>query len=169
MKPCWRASALVLFGLAACGGSHAPALAHRRAPSFALSDQDGIRRSLDEFHGKVVVLYFYPKDATPGCTREACAFRDAWARLEAAGVQVLGVSTDDVASHRAFAAEHDLPFPLLADTDGAVARAYGVSTPMGMAARTTFLIDGEGVVRRVWEDVDPAVHVDEVLAAIGEL
>ncbi len=160
---------LLSLGLFACAGSQAPAPVRGRAPSFELPDQDGAMRTLEEFRGKVVVLYFYPKDATPGCTREACAFRDAWARLEQAGVQVLGVSTDDVASHRAFADEHELPFPLLADTDGTVARAYGVPIRMGMAARTTYLIDGNGVIRRVWEDVDPAVHVDEVLAAIAEL
>lgn len=164
----WALGLLSLGLLSACAGSQ-PAPAHRRAPSFELPDQDGVTRTLEEFRGKVVVLYFYPKDATPGCTREACAFRDAWARLEAAGVQVLGVSTDDVASHRAFADEHELPFPLLADPDGAVTRAYGVPMRMGMAARTTFLIDGSGVIRRVWEDVDPAVHVEEVLAAVAEL
>lgn len=116
-----------------------------------------------------MVLYFYLRDATPGCTAEACAFRDAWDRLQARGAIVLGVSTDDIESHRAFAEEHALPFALLADTDEAIARAYGVPVRLGYAKRMTFLIDAQGILRRVFEDVDPAVHVDEVLAALAEL
>ena len=161
----WLALATVL----ACGGSQAPVEAHRRAPSFELQDQSGATRTLAEFSGKPVVLYFYPRDATPGCTVEACAFRDAWSRFEEAGAQVLGVSTDDVESHAAFAREHELPFPLLADVEERVANDYGVAIRAGMTMRTTFLIDGQGVIRRVFEDVDPGVHVDEVLAAIAEL
>jgi peroxiredoxin Q/BCP len=151
------------------GPSSAQALLEQRAPEFRARDQEGRERMLSEFRGKVVVLYFYPRDATPGCTAEACAFRDAWQRFETAGAQVLGVSTDDVASHAAFAREHSLPFPLLADTDGAIARSYGVGTTLGMAARVTFVINGNGVVAKVFPDVDPAVHVTEVLSAIGEL
>lgn len=139
------------------------------APDFMLQDQSGRVRRLSDLRGHPVVLYFYPRDATPGCTREACAFRDAWDRLRASGAVVLGVSTDDVASHRRFHDEHQLPFDLLADLDGRVARQYGVPVRLGMAARMTFLIDGDGVVRRVFEDVDPAVHADEVLAAIASL
>ena len=161
--------AWVWLVVVACGGSQAPVEAHRRAPDFELQDQSGATRTLSEYAGKPVVLYFYPRDATPGCTVEACAFRDAWSRFEAAGAQVLGVSTDDVQSHAAFAREHQLPFPLLADLEGRVAQEYGVAMRMGMTMRTTFLIDGSGVIRRVFEDVDPAVHVDEVLAAIAEL
>lgn len=160
---------LVLALILACGGSQAPVEEHRRAPSFELRDQSGATRTLSEFQGKAVVLYFYPRDATPGCTVEACAFRDAWSRFEEAGAQVLGVSTDDVESHASFAQEHELPFPLLADLEGQVAQQYGVSMRMGMTMRTTFLIDGNGVIRRVFEDVDPGVHVDEVLAAISQL
>lgn len=161
-------SALVLLALAACGGSQT-AETHRRAPAFEAPDQDGELRRLADFEGQVVVLYFYPRDATPGCTQEACAFRDTWDRFTAAGATVLGVSTDDVDAHRAFAAEHELPFPLLADPDGSIAAAYGVPVRMGYAKRMTFLIDGSGIVRRVFEEVDPAVHADEVLAAIAEL
>ena len=155
--------------LAACGGTQASDATHRRAPDFEAQDQHGETRRLSEFAGKVVVLYFYPRDATPGCTTEACAFRDAWDRFEEAGAVVVGVSTDDVEAHRAFAEEHELPFPLLADPSESIAEAYGVPVRMGYAKRMTFLIDGDGVIRRVFEDVDPGVHADEVLAAISEL
>src|SRR5690606_10884989 len=136
------------------------------APEFMLQDQTGRVRQLSEYRGHPVVLYFYPRDATPGCTAEACAFRDAWDSLQATGAVVLGVSTDDVESHRRFHAEHQLPFELLADLDGRVARRYGVPVRLGMASRVTFLIDGEGVVRHVWENVDPGVHATEVIAQI---
>jgi peroxiredoxin Q/BCP len=116
-----------------------------------------------------VVLYFYPRDATPGCTREACAFRDAWSRFEAANAVVVGVSTDDSESHAEFASEHELPFPLLADTDERIADAYGVAVRLGFAQRMTFLIDPQGRVRHVFESVDPGVHADEVLEVIAQL
>lgn len=161
-------TALVALALVACGGGQT-AQTHQRAPAFEAPDHDGQIRSLAEFEGQVVVLYFYPRDATPGCTAEACAFRDSWARFEEAGAVVLGVSTDDVDAHRAFATEHELPFPLLADPDESIAQAYGVPVRMGYAKRMTFLIDRDGIVRRVFEDVDPGVHADEVLTAIGEL
>jgi peroxiredoxin Q/BCP len=168
--------ALVAATLAACGGqetapsaSPAPVGVSSRAPAFAAPDQTGTTRTLEALRGKAVVLYFYPRDATPGCTREACAFRDAWDRIEAAGATVVGVSTDDVASHAAFAEEHGLTFPLLSDSDGAIARAYGVPMTLGMVARTTFIIDRTGIVRRVFDDVDPAVHADEVIAVLESL
>lgn len=140
-----------------------------RAPAFEVPDQEGRPRTLAEFAGRPVVLYFYPKDATPGCTREACAFRDAWDRIQETGAVVLGVSRDDVASHARFAAEHELPFPLLADTDGQVVRAYGVGESFGMPNRVTFLVGPDGLVRRVYPRVDPGVHADEVIAALREL
>ncbi|UJR86083.1 peroxiredoxin [Sandaracinus amylolyticus] len=171
--------------LAACGGSQqasggggstaeaapreTPVPVGEAAPAFMLQDQTGRVRQLSEYRGNPVVLYFYPRDATPGCTAEACAFRDAWDRLQGTGAVVLGVSTDDVESHRRFHDEHQLPFELLADLDGRVAQQYGVPVQMGMTARMTFLIDDEGVVRHVWEDVDPGVHVDQVIAEIDEL
>lgn len=166
---------LIAIVLAACGGSQGAGEGEARAgrvevgaeaPAFMLQDQTGRVRQLSEHRGHPVVLYFYPRDATPGCTREACAFRDAWDRLQATGAVVLGVSTDDVVSHQRFHDEHQLPFDLLADLDGTIAQRYGVPMRMGMSARVTFLIDGGGVVRRVFEDVDPAVHADEVIAAI---
>lgn len=180
-----RSLVVIAALLAACGGSQqtssgesAPAQAQQReglvpvgepAPPFMLQDQTGRVRQLSEYRGHPIVLYFYPRDATPGCTAEACAFRDAWDRLQSTGAIVLGVSTDDVESHRRFHEEHQLPFELLADLDGRVAQQYGVPMRMGMTARVTFLIDEEGVVRHVWEDVDPGVHADEVIAQIDEL
>ena len=142
---------------------------HAHAPDFRARDQDGRERTSAEFRGKPLILYFYPKDQTPGCTHEACAFRDAWDRISAAGVNLVGVSTDDVDSHAHFAREHHLPFPLLADTDAAIVHAYGVGTTFGIAHRVTFIIDANGNVAHVFPNVDPGVHVDEVLAAIAAL
>ena len=142
------------------------------APDFTAPDQSGTERTLSAERGHVVVLYFYPRDATPGCTAEACAFRDAWSRYEEAGVTVFGVSVDDVESHRAFAEEHELPFALLADTDVAITDAYGARAAQGdvvYSRRVTYVIDAEGNVARVFDDVDPGVHADEVLAAIEAL
>lgn len=159
-----------ILGLSsACGAGQSGAgmvAVDQAAPAFMLQDQSGRVRQLSEYRGHPVVLYFYPRDATPGCTREACAFRDAWERLSATRAVVLGVSTDDVESHRRFRDEHQLPFDLLADLDGEVARRFGVPMRLGMSMRVTFLIDAQGVVRRVYEDVDPGVHADEVISAI---
>ncbi len=139
------------------------------APAFSAPDQMGVTRSLSDYAGRPVVLYFYPKDATPGCTKEACAFRDAWEKLASTGAQVLGVSTDDVASHAKFATEHHLQFPLLADPDGKILRSYGVGTTFGMASRVTFVIDRAGKIAKTFPDVDPAVHADQVLAVLRTL
>lgn len=182
-----RATSTVLLfsflGVAACGGGNASAPAeeaasprrdtalavHDVAPAFSAQDQTGRTRTLAEFRGHPIVLYFYPRDATPGCTREACAFRDSWQQLMGMGAVVLGVSTDNVASHESFAAEQRLPFPLLADPEETIIGAYGVSTTLGLAQRMTYIIDGEGHIARVFPDVDPAVHVTEVIAAIEAL
>lgn len=151
------------------GTSAAPAIGDP-APDLLLQDQTGRVRTLSEHRGHPVVLYFYPRDATPGCTAEACAFRDAWARLQATGTVVLGVSTDDVISHQRFHDEHGLPFDLLSDPDHVAADAYGVPVRMGgLAERRSFLIDAEGRLAQLWPDVDPGVHVEEVLAAIAAL
>lgn len=137
------------------------------APDFSAPDETGALRTLREFRGRPVVLYFYPKDGTPGCTREACAFRDEWQRLRATGAHVLGVSLDSVESHAAFKKKHALPFPLLSDTDGRLLDAYGVTrNAKGYASRTTFIIDAKGIIRRIFPEVDPAVHVREVLAVL---
>ncbi|MFO0696776.1 MAG: peroxiredoxin [Polyangiales bacterium] len=141
----------------------------RAAPDVALRDQAGVERRLSEFRGRPLVVYFYPKDGTPGCTREACAFRDAWQRYTDANVALVGVSTQDVASHAEFAREHELPFPLLADTEGRMADAFGVARHLGLSSRVTFVLDGEGVVREVIEDVDVGVHADQVLAAVARM
>jgi peroxiredoxin Q/BCP len=142
------------------------------APAFALADQDGETRRLADYRGQWVVLYFYPKDDTPGCTAEACNFRDDVPRLRQLGAQVLGVSLDSRKSHAAFAEEHHLPFPLLADRDGEVARAYGAYFglgPLRFAKRHTVIIDPEGRIARLYRQVKPASHSDQVVAAVAEL
>jgi len=135
------------------------------APDVSAFDASGHAVRLSEMRGHPVVVYFYPKDETPGCTKEACAFRDAAAKYDAAHVTVFGVSRDSQESHDDFAKHHHLPFPLVADPDGALARAYGVGSTLGMDARVSFLVGANGKVERVWPDVDPAVHADDVLAA----
>ena len=141
------------------------------APDFTLPSQTGEPVSLSAYRGKQVVLYFYPKDDTPGCTKEACSFRDHFAELTARGLVVLGVSPDAPAKHTKFIAKHQLPFTLLADEDHAVAEAYGVwgektlygKKFMGLM-RTTFLIDAQGVVQHVWKKPKNEIHAEEVLA-----
>ncbi len=135
------------------------------APDLAGTTSDGKSIRLSAVRGHPAVVYFYPKDETPGCTREACAFRDAFAKYDALSIPIFGVSRDSEDSHRSFRTHHDLPFPLVADEEGTVARAYGVSSMLGMASRVTFLVGADGRVRRVWPDVDPAVHAEQVLAA----
>jgi len=144
------------------------------APSFELQDQQGRTVKLSDFAGKHVVLYFYPKDDTPGCTVEACNFRDEHSTLEAAGAVVLGVSPDDEKSHQKFTAKFNLPFPLLVDAGHQVADAYGVWGEKQFAGRTymgvnraTFLIGPDGKLARVWPKVKVEGHVDDVLSALG--
>lgn len=136
------------------------------APDFELSDQKGDLHSIEDYRGQWIALYFYPKDDTPGCTTEACEFRDNVFAFRDANCQILGVSLDDVTSHQSFAEKYDLPFPLLADIAGAAASAYGVKSRMfGMtlAKRQTFLIDPDGNVARHYEDVDPDTHSAQLL------
>ncbi|QRK09853.1 thioredoxin-dependent thiol peroxidase [Archangium violaceum] len=143
------------------------------APDFQLQDQNGNDVKLSQLRGKNVVLYFYPKDDTPGCTREACDFRDEHSALQEAGAVVLGVSPDDTRSHQKFATKFSLPFPLLADTGHQVAESYGVwgekslygRTFMGIT-RATFLIDTEGKVARVWPKVKVQGHVQDILQTL---
>ena len=144
------------------------------APDFELLDDTGTPRKLSDYRGRNVVLYFYPKDDTPGCTREACSFRDDYSAYENAGVAVLGVSPDSVASHAKFKKKFQLPFPLLADEGHKVCDVYGVWGPkkfMGRSyegvLRTTFLIDENGTIIRVFENVRPAEHSAELLASLG--
>jgi peroxiredoxin Q/BCP len=142
------------------------------APDFRLQDQNGDWHSLEQHRGTWIALYFYPKDDTPGCTTEACAFRDNVFAFEAIGALILGVSLDDVESHAEFAEKYSLPFPLLADTEGSAATAYGVLRNMAglrMAKRQSFLIDPDGRIVRHYEKVDPASHSEEVLADLRQL
>lgn len=125
---------------------------------------------LSERRGHPALVYFYPKDDTPGCTKEACAFRDVFDRFNQRGVTIFGVSRDDAHSHAQFRQKYSLPFPLVADPSGSVQKAYGVpDRAPGLASRVTFLIDKDGKVAKVWPDVDPGVHADEVLAALEKL
>lgn len=142
------------------------------APEFELPDQNGQLHSLEDYRDQWVVLYFYPKDETPGCTTEACEFRDNIFAFKRINAQVLGVSLDDVESHARFAENHGLPFPLLADTEGTAADAYGVKTKMfGMtvAKRQTFLIAPDGTIAKHYEQVKPAEHSIQVLEDLKAL
>jgi thioredoxin-dependent peroxiredoxin len=143
------------------------------APNFELLDETGKSRNLNEFKGKDVILYFYPKDDTPGCTTEACNFRDDYSGYEKANVVILGVSPDSVASHVKFKAKYHLPFTLLADVEHKVCEAYGVWGRKKLAGheydgvfRTTFLISKEGKILKVFENVKPAEHSREILALL---
>jgi len=126
-------------------------------------DQNDKRHQLKDELGRPVVVYFYPKDHTPGCTKEACTYRDTWGEFEAAGVDVLGVSGDGLASKKKFALDYDLPFPVLADPENVWAKAFGVRIIFGITSRVTFLLDREGKIAKVYENVDPALNVLEVL------
>ena len=145
------------------------------APDFELSGDSGENVKLSSLRGKPVVLYFYPKDDTPGCTTQACGIRDAYGEFERAGAVVLGISPDDEGSHVKFREKYSLPFTLLADTDHAVAEQYGAwgektysgRTYMGVK-RTTFVVDADGRVSKVMENVKPATHADDVLAALTD-
>ena len=142
------------------------------APAFKTTDAEGNAVRLKDFRGQKVVLFFYPKDDTPGCTKEACSFRDTFADFEKRGIKLLGISTDNEKSHTRFAKKFDLPFTLLTDKDHAIADAYGTygqkkfmgRTYLGVF-RTTFLIDEKGKIRRIFEKVKPDDHASEVLAA----
>jgi peroxiredoxin Q/BCP len=145
------------------------------APDFSLPDADGTLYSLDSLRGQRVVLYFYPRDNTPGCTKEACGFRDAYAAYQAQGVVVLGVSTDDAKSHGKFAAKYALPFPLLIDEGGEVASRFGIyglkkfmgKEYMGIT-RSTFILGPEGTLERIYLKVKAETHAETVLADLAE-
>jgi peroxiredoxin Q/BCP len=142
------------------------------APAFALKDQTSKVHALTDYRGRWVVLFFYPKDDTPGCTTEVCNFRDNLNTLRALNVQVLGVSMDDTQSHARFAEKFHLPFPLLADTDGAATRAYGALWSLGpikFAKRHSFLIDPEGRIAKIYRDVKPEAHSHELQQDLKEL
>jgi len=167
---------LLAYGLLACGPTQRPdggkglLQVGAAAPEVVAETPQGEPLRLSSLRGELVAVYFYPKDETPGCTKQACAFRDAWDRLQSAGVHVIGISHDDQASHRKFAAHHELPFPLAADPKGELQAAYGVPSKLpGISARVTFLVGRDGKIARVWPEVDPAVDASNVLAAAGQL
>jgi peroxiredoxin Q/BCP len=150
----------------------APALSvGDRAPLVALRDADGVERRSDQLAGQALVLFFYPKDDTPGCTMEACAFRDSYADLQALGAEVWGVSGDDASSHQRFAGKHQLPYPLLVDTGNQLRRAFGVPAVLGLLpGRVTYVIDAQGVIRHVFNNLlDGPAHRREALAALQGL
>src|SRR5437773_9566595 len=148
----------------------------KAAPAFTLADAKGKEVSLADFAGRNVILYFYPRDDTPGCTKEACAFRDRHGEIDALGAKVLGISPDTADSHGKFRDKHRLSFPLLADPDHAVAEKYGAWREKNMYGkksmgiqRSTFLIDADGIVRKVWPRVSVDGHDEAVIAAVHEL
>jgi len=142
-----------------------------RAPQIALVDATGVERRSDALAGKALVLFFYPKDDTPSCTMEACAFRDSYSDLQALGAEVWGVSGDDAASHRRFASKHQLPFPLLVDKGNGLRKAFGVPSVLGLLpGRVTYVIDGSGVIRHVFNNLlDGPAHRREALAVLRQL
>ncbi|OKH16438.1 peroxiredoxin [Fischerella thermalis CCMEE 5273] len=136
------------------------------APAFTVKDTNGNTVSLSDFKGKTVVLYFYPKDDTPGCTKQACSFRDAKEQYTSKDIVVLGVSADDEASHQAFTQKYNLNFPLLADTKGELIKAYDVDGG-GYAKRVTYVIDGNGKIIHVDSSVNTSTHASDILATLG--
>jgi len=147
-----------------------------KAPAFQSTDQDGKPVSLTDYKGQKLVVYFYPKDDTPGCTKEACSIRDGWSQFRRKKVAVLGVSVDDAKSHRKFVDKFSLPFRLAADTDKAIVKAYGVWGEKSMYGRkymgthrVTYLIDEKGKIAAVWPKVKPEGHAEEILEAVGKI
>jgi thioredoxin-dependent peroxiredoxin len=141
----------------------------RSVPHLEGVDQNGVRHQLSDYKGSPVVVYFYPKDGTPGCTKEACAFRDTWKKFTAAHLQVFGVSSDNLESHQNFAKKESIPFPLISDTNHDWQQVFGVSSSFGIYSRVTFLLDTEGKVAKVYPNVDPAIHAATVLHDAADL
>ena len=172
-----RSAAIIAFGCLALFGcnKHTEAAADGPAmlavgtslPSLVGVDKDGKEIRLSPSSGKRTLVYFYPKDGTPGCTKEACAFRDVWQRFEQANVLLYGVSRDDPAAHSRFAIEHHIPFPLVSDVDGKWANAFGVPIPNGKSKRVSFLFDSKGKLVTTYPNVDPGVHADQVLRDVA--
>jgi peroxiredoxin Q/BCP len=131
-------------------------------PDFTATDQDGKPVHLADLKGHAVVVYFYPKDETPGCTKEACSFRDAWVDLQKKGVVIIGISTDSAASHKAFATNHQLPFTLVSDPDGVIAAKYGVPVTLGFTKRQSFVVGADGNVKKIYRSVDVTKHAQEI-------
>ncbi len=181
MRPFGQVTYALLAGLTllGAGGIVSRALAKEMemtvgtmAPDFSLPDQDGVTRTLSAYRNHWVVLYFYPKDDTPGCTTEACRFRDDYVAATKLGAEVLGVSVDNRDSHAEFAKKYHLPFPLLADTGGKVAREYGALWSLGFirfARRHTFIIDPAGRIAKIYRNVSPKTHSREVIEELKTL
>jgi peroxiredoxin Q/BCP len=165
----FAASAVLMFGLQSSAQA-TPLKPGDAAPDFTLKQQDGKDVTLSAvWKNNVVVLYFYPMDNTPGCTKEACAFRDLNRDFKTAGAEILGVSVDDAASHKKFEQKHGLPFTLLADPDKKVTELYGVKNFLGKAKRVTFVIDQKGIIQKIYPDVDVSRHGQEVLEFVKSL
>jgi peroxiredoxin Q/BCP len=175
MKPAVLLLALAALLVPACAAdaeSTPPPAVGSAAPDFKLQDQKGEWHTLGEYAGKWLVVYFYPKDGTPGCTKQVCAFRDEIVKVQKAGAEVVGVSLDDVASHKEFAEKHSVPFSLLADVDKSMAKSYGVLTSkMGFSytRRDTFVIDPSGRIAKHYPNVDPVENVKQVLEDLAKL
>lgn len=166
------AMVMIALGLFSFGQATAGVGTGAMAPDFQLMDQNGKVHRLSAYQGHWLVLYFYPKDDTPGCTKEACEFRDEYERLAEMGVTLLGVSLDDIESHQAFAAKYHLPFPLLSDANGEIAKRFGSLFQLGplkFAKRHSFIIDPQGRIVREYRDVNPKTHSDEVISDLKAL
>jgi peroxiredoxin Q/BCP len=136
-------------------------------PDFTAKDQAGKELKLSALKGKPVVVYFYPKDETPGCTKEACAFRDAWKDIDKKGVVLIGISADNADSHKAFAKHHQLPFHLVSDESGAIAKSFGVPNNGGYLGRQSFVVGADGNVKKIYREVDVTKHASEILVDVG--
>lgn len=162
-------SALAIIPLVAIAGEKGAVREGQKAPDFQLKDQHNKPHRLRDYLGKKhVVLYFYPKDDTPGCTKEACSFRDERAVFDSLETAILGISVDDAASHAQFASKYNLNFPILSDVNKEVCRKYGTLSPSGMAKRMTFVIDKNGTIRKIYHEVDVDRHSAEVAEFIRE-
>jgi peroxiredoxin Q/BCP len=161
---------MIAIGIVSCANAKITLKEGETAPDFSLMGNDGEMHKLSEFKGQYVVLYFYPKDETPGCTTEACNFRDNISAITKTGTKVIGVSVQDVASHKDFVKQYGLNFLLLADNEKKVSKEYGVLNSMwGMDNRVTFIIDSEGKIAKIYPKVDPNGHAKEVLAELMTL
>ena len=175
MKLATLSLAASLIALSACGEAKRPDGGEGLLPIGAMApdvvgeDPAGKEVRLSANRGKALVVYFYPADGTPGCTKEACAFRDSWTKLDQAGVVVLGVSSNSAESHRKFQKEHQLPFALVSDESGVVASSYGVSKKIWGYDRVSFLIGKDGRIAKIWPSVDPGVHAREVIEESAKL
>lgn len=141
---------------------------HDKAPDFRLLDQKGIPHTLSQYEGKYVLVYFYPKDDTPGCTKEACTLRDAYSDFERLGVVVIGISKDSTESHKKFAEKYNLPFIILSDPEKGIIESYGAKSAVG-TRRISYLVNPAGKIEKVYPKVDPAMHAGEILADLMAL